>query len=228
MAISKYNIDDNDKKFSDFARALALPIRVIIVRKIIENGFSIKKNDFDIADYTKENIAKHIGELKSLGVIKMAGSKGQIIYTIDQNWFRQMIKGFQTVFGDNAFPAQPVEMKNTPVVVTTNNDELSPAYSHFGAFIKKHRKELHLTQMVFAKKISIDRSQLSRIETGKTDVKPDKIKAIAKSLYLPYEIVRKEYYSCQLVEIIDESGYDQTVLKSAQQKVAQFTTPKNC
>ena len=225
MEISKYNINESDKKFSDFARTLALPIRVLIVRRIVENGFSINKSDLDIADYTKENITKHIGELRSLGVIKMAGSKGHMTYTIDQNWFTQMIKGFLTVFGENVFPAQATgsdkfEMENVSAI---DKDALPPAYSHFGAFIKKHREELHLTQTVFAKKISIDRSQLSRIESGKTAVKPDKIKTIAKSLYLSYQIVRKEYYSCQLVEIIDESGYDQTVMKSAQQKIAQFT-----
>jgi transcriptional regulator with XRE-family HTH domain len=231
MEISKYYINESDKRFSDFARALALPIRVLIVRRVIENGFSITKNNLDIADYTKENITKHINELRFLGILKMAGSKGHITYSIDQNWFTQMIKGFLTVFGENIFLAQTdvsdkYEMENVPVIV--NKDELPPTYSHFGAFIKKHREELRLTQAVFAKKISIDRSQLSRIESGKTAVKPDKIKTIAKSLYLPYQIVRKEYYSCQLVEIIDESGYDQAVLKSAQQKIDQFMPHKPC
>jgi transcriptional regulator with XRE-family HTH domain len=231
MEISKYKINARDKKFSDFARALALPIRVLIVRRIIENGFSINKTDLDIADYTKENIMKHIGELRTLGIIKIAGSKGHITYTIDQNEFTQMIKGFLTVFGGNIFAEQAVpekfEMGNTPAMANINKDELSPSYSHFGAFIKKHREELHLTQAVFAKKINIDRSQLSRIECGKTAAKPDKIKTIAKALYLSYQIVRKEYYSCQLVEIIDESGYDQTVLNSAQQKIAQLTLQRS-
>ncbi|WP_439695421.1 helix-turn-helix domain-containing protein [Mucilaginibacter sp. AW1-7] len=54
-----------------------------------------------------------------------------------------------------------------PSVNEIKEDKPLPVYSHFGAFIKKRREELHITQENFARKIRMDRGHLSRIECGK-------------------------------------------------------------
>lgn len=228
MKTFKYSINENDVKLADFARALALPIRVQIIRHIVENGFAINKDDLFFADTNHTNVTKHIGELRTLGVIHMEGHRGHITYHIDQNWFTQMIADFSAVFGGNAFgiPTSYVNMPpNQQESVIT--EEPSEPHPHFGAFIKKHREELNINQESFAQKITIDRSQLSRIECGKATINPDKLKILAKELYISYPVIKKEYYSYQLAEIIDENGYDESMLASAREKLTYISGRKN-
>jgi len=226
METRKFNTNEKDNNFANFARALALPVRVLILRRIVENGFTIDRNDLYKADFARETINKHLSELRSLGALKIEGNKDHITYNIDQNWFTQMVTEFLTFFGKNIFPPQSeivnryVKKDSSPVIREGQSMQTHP---HFGAFIKKYREELHITQENFAKKIRIDRAQLSRIECGKKPINLNKLKAVSKALYLDYQEVKREYYSYQLAEIIDESGYDESVLFSAREKLGQLS-----
>ncbi|AYL98300.1 helix-turn-helix domain-containing protein [Mucilaginibacter celer] len=227
MKTFKYSINENDVKLADFARALALPIRVQIIRHIIENGFSIGKDDLYFADTNRETLIKHISELRSLGLIRMEGKRGNITYHIDQKWFTQMMIDFSAVFGAN-LPGIPTSYVNMPPSQKNSStpDDLPEVYPHFGAFIKKHREELNISQENFSQKITINRSQLSRIECGKAAINPDKLKMLAKALYISYPVIKKEYYSYQLAEMIDENGYDESMLASAREKLTYASRRK--
>ncbi|WP_439695420.1 hypothetical protein ACFGVS_20655 [Mucilaginibacter sp. AW1-7] len=99
MSHRSVNINQKDNSFSAFARALALPVRIQIVRLIIENGFTISREDLYGEDFARETITKRLAELRSLGVLKMDGSKGHITYNIDESWFTQMMTEFLNFFG---------------------------------------------------------------------------------------------------------------------------------
>lgn len=223
----KYSINENDTKLADFARALALPVRVRIIRHIVENGFSINKEDLYFADTNRETLIKHIGELRTLGIIQMEGQRGNITCHIDQNWFKQMMSDFSAIFG-GSFGISASYVNMPPIQKNNSAEEQLPEpYQHFGAFIKKHREELNINQENFAQKLTIDRSQLSRIECGKASISPDKLKALAKTLYMSYPVVKREYYSYQLAEIIEENGYDENMLDSAKEKLSYISKSKN-
>jgi transcriptional regulator with XRE-family HTH domain len=214
------NLNFNDNELSQFARALALPVRVFIVRTIIENGFSINRDALYTTSFNIETINKHVSELRSLGLIKANGAKGNITYSIEQNWFEQMSIRFSSLFESiNRFNPSSVNADahvDAPVFVSKKEKDDQP---NFGAYIKKQRLELNISQEDLAKKIRIDRAQLSRIECGKNHLNADKLKALSQALYLNPDVLTKEYYSYRLAELIEESGYKEMILNSAKEKL---------
>ncbi|HMG11172.1 MAG TPA: helix-turn-helix domain-containing protein [Mucilaginibacter sp.] len=214
------NLNFNDNELSQFARALALPVRVFIVRTIIENGFSINRDALYTTSFNIETINKHVSELRSLGLIKANGVKGNITYSIEQSWFEQMSIRFSSLFESiNRFNPGSVDVNthvDTPAFVSKKEKDDLP---NFGAYIKKQRLELNISQEDLAKKIKIDRAQLSRIECGKNQLNADKLKALSQALYLNTDVLTKEYYSYRLAELIEESGYKEMILNSAKEKL---------
>jgi transcriptional regulator with XRE-family HTH domain len=215
------NLNFNDNELSQFARALALPVRVFIVRTIIENGFSINRDALYTTSFNMETINKHVSELRSLGLIKANGAKGNITYSIEQNWFEQMSIRFSSLFESiNRFNPNSVDAA-APVDIPTfvSKKEEKDKLPNFGAYIKRQRLELNISQEDLAKKIKIDRAQLSRIECGKNQLNADKLKALSQALYLNTDVLTKEYYSYKLAELIEESGYKEMILNSAKEKL---------
>ena len=214
------NLNFNDNELSQFARALALPVRVFIVRTIIENGFSINRDALYTTSFNTETINKHVSELRSLGLIKANGVKGNITYSIEQNWFEQMSIRFSSLFESiNRFNPHAVDANvhvDPPVFVSKKEKDDLP---NFGAYIKKQRLELNISQEDLAKKIKIDRAQLSRIECGKNQLNADKLKMLSEALYLNTDVLTKEYYGYKLAELIEESGYKEMILNSAKEKL---------
>jgi hypothetical protein len=92
---SKFDAADN--KLSAFAKALALPIRVAIIRMIIQHGNNISKDMIYTLPYNPEIITKHISSLRTLKIIGQTGTRGNIIYYIDQDLFNQMSAMFFTL-----------------------------------------------------------------------------------------------------------------------------------
>jgi len=93
---SKFSNTDNE--LANFAKALALPVRVAIIRLIIANGNSISKENFHTIPFNHETINKHIAELKTLGIIKTIGHKVNIRYCVDECLFSQMANRFSSLF----------------------------------------------------------------------------------------------------------------------------------
>lgn len=222
MTLMELNL--NDSELSRFARVLALPVRVFIIRTIIENGFSINREALHATNFNAETINKHVSELRSLGLIKANGAKGNITYSIEQNWFKQMSVRFSALFESiNSLNPDFIGINNiadTPVLLPENGHE--DALPNFGAFIKKHRTDLNISQEDLAKKIKIDRARLSRIESGKSSLNADKLKTLSGALYLDFDAVSKEYYGYRVAELIAESGYNEVILNRAKEKLGKL------
>lgn len=221
MPSTNTKFSEIDNELAQFARLLALPVRVYIIRTIIENGNVISKKDICNVPFEMENILKHLAELKSLGIIKINGTKGNITYSINSNVFDEILIKFSALFnnlGSDYFPAVPDKQ--------TDAGATDPVkYSSFGMFIKKHRVDLHISQEELAGKIKIDRAELSRIECGKKNLNAEKLKALSKVLYIDINSLTKEYYSYRIVDLVEKSGFKNIVLESAIAKVNYLTAP---
>ncbi|AMR31320.1 hypothetical protein A0256_07720 [Mucilaginibacter sp. PAMC 26640] len=184
MSFLHVNFSEVDTQIAQFARAIALPIRVFIIRMIAENGNSINKQNFYNSTFDARAINKHIMELKSLGIIKVKTIKAQVTYHIDQPMFDQMSAQFGMLF----YPvsnSKPIEEPKPELPV----DDAVTATS-FGQYIKLHRIELNMSQESLAARIQIDRALLSRIECGRKPFAADKLAQLAKALYLSMEEVK--------------------------------------
>ena len=180
MSFLHVHFSEIDTQISQFARAIALPIRVFILRMIAENGNSLSKQAFYTTAFNAKTINKHIQELRGLGIIKAKTVKAEVTYCIDEKLFGQMSANFSTFFEQNALQGE--EPANA-APAATGPPELS-AFPSFGAYIKDHRMELNLSQAALAEKINIDRALLSRIETGKKELNTDRLLLLAKALYI--------------------------------------------
>jgi DNA-binding XRE family transcriptional regulator len=182
MSFLHIHFSEIDTQIAQFARAIALPIRVFILRMIAENGNSLNRQALYTSAFTSETINKHILQLKSLGIIKIKTVKTQITYHIDEKLFEQMSTSFSALF-DN------INITATTSSNSLQNDLLLPAPTalapeNFGEYIKGHRMELNLSQANLAGKLAIDRTLLSRIENGKKEYRADKLNLLAKALYI--------------------------------------------
>ncbi|MEN0054030.1 MAG: helix-turn-helix transcriptional regulator [Mucilaginibacter sp.] len=201
-----------DFELAQFARVLALPIRVFIIRMIIEHDNSISKQQLYSHAFTEQNINKHLLELKAAGILKINGARGQITYSIDQNVSKQIAESFTNMFQSiSQLNPRKVDVPQ-PVIVPAvfknqkeEKEEHISSFTSFGAFIKKRRMELCLSQEDFSKKINIERAQLSRVECGKKSLNVDKLKELAQALYLDLDTVKKEYYQYRIAQLIEES-----------------------
>ncbi|MDN3583711.1 ArsR/SmtB family transcription factor [Mucilaginibacter flavus] len=90
MPFSDSKFSNADNELANFAKALALPVRIAIIRTIMLNGNTITKENFYEIPFHHETINKHIAELKTLGIIKASGYKGNIKYSIDEHLFDSM------------------------------------------------------------------------------------------------------------------------------------------
>lgn len=189
MSFLHVNFSEVDTQIAQFARAIALPIRVFIIRMIAENGNSLNKQTFYNSAFDARVINKHIMELKSLGIIKVKTVKAQVTYYIDQHLFDQMSAQFGVLF-------YPASRLTAPPATT--DQELSaamdePSASSFGEFIKLHRIELNLSQESLAKKLGIDRALLSRIECGRKAFAAEKLPLLAKALYFDVSKLKETF-----------------------------------
>jgi ribosome-binding protein aMBF1 (putative translation factor) len=188
MSFLHVHFSEIDTQISQFARAIALPIRVFILRMIAENGNSLSKQAFYTTAFNTKTINKHIQELRGLGIIKAKTVKAGVTYCIDEKLFGQMSANFSTFFEQNALPGAEPASINRAQAATDPAEALT--FPSFGAYIKEHRLELNLSQAALAEKINIDRALLSRIETGKKELNADRLPLLAKTLYLDINELR--------------------------------------
>jgi ribosome-binding protein aMBF1 (putative translation factor) len=188
MSFLHVHFSEIDTQISQFARAIALPIRVFILRMIAENGNSLSKQAFYTTAFNTKTINKHLQELRGLGIIKAKTVKAEVTYCIDEKLFGQMSANFSTFFEQNALQGEDPANANQFPPVANPSDLMN--FTSFGAYIKDHRLELNLSQAALAVKINIDRALLSRIETGKKELSADKLPLLAKALYLNFDELR--------------------------------------
>ena len=91
-----YNYDD--VIMAKFALALGLPVRIFIIRTIINQNNLARKEDFDNTLFKAELINKHISQLKGLGILKIKTEKRKNTYSIDKPFFSSMSGKFDLLF----------------------------------------------------------------------------------------------------------------------------------
>ncbi|WP_374948666.1 helix-turn-helix domain-containing protein [Mucilaginibacter sp.] len=197
MSIYHINISDIDTQIAHFARAIALPIRVFILRMIAENGNSITRQAFYNSAFNASTINKHILELRALGIVKVKTVKAQATYYIDQHVFDQMFANFKVFF--RAVPLQG----NIPAQNGLPKPNASLP-SDFGRYIKENRTDLNLSQAILARKLDIDRALLSRIETGKKPFDAAKLPLLAQAINLDDKALQLVYEAYTSAAITDQ------------------------
>ncbi|SEM62160.1 DNA-binding transcriptional regulator, ArsR family [Mucilaginibacter gossypiicola] len=98
MSYFNLKFSDRDNELANFAKALALPVRIAIVRIIMTNNNSISKEILYTIPFNHETTTKHLAELKRMGIIKAHGLRGSIKYSLDEQLFKQMANGFAMLF----------------------------------------------------------------------------------------------------------------------------------
>jgi predicted transcriptional regulator len=98
MPYFNLKFSNTDNELANFAKALALPVRIAIIRIITANGNLISKEDLYSIPFNHESITKHLTELKRMGVIKAGGFRGSIKYSLNEQLFEQMAGEFALLF----------------------------------------------------------------------------------------------------------------------------------
>lgn len=226
MPTLKSKFTEADSELARFARILALPVRVYIIRMIIENGNFISKKEICNVPFEMENILKHVTELKTIGIIKVSGTKINTSYSIDIPLFNRMVSRFFSLF-DNLnsiehLQAPGLNETQTTGAATESEKETSINSVSFGAFIKKHRLALKISQEKLSRETNIDRAELSRIECGKKSPGAEKLILLSKALYIDLDSLTKEYYSSRILNMVEESGFSDVILKNVLTRLNLF------
>jgi transcriptional regulator with XRE-family HTH domain len=226
MPSLKSKFTETDSELARFARILALPVRVYIIRVIIEHDNAISKREICNVPFEMENILKHIAELKLMGIIRLSGTKADPVYSIDIPLFNRMLSRFSSLFDNlNTIEQPPVPQPiNVQFAEAVNRDTTGATTRHlsFGAFIKKHRLALKISQEELSRKTKIDRAELSRIECGKKSPGQDKLMLLSKALRIDPDNITKEYYSYRIVNMVEESGFSDVILKNVLTRMNYF------
>jgi transcriptional regulator with XRE-family HTH domain len=213
-----FDIEDNE--LADFFRALALPIRSAIVRRIIlYKNNAIKEVLFELP-YKPELINKHLAQLRTLKIIKVAGSKNGIIYSVDPALFKRTSKLFSSLATN--IEGNKEQTKTNVLEEKLKHSLETQYFTNFGEYIKFRRLELNLSQEKLCEKVGIDRSNFSKVETGKKNFDINKLTLLSEALYINLPTLKKEYFSYQIKEIAEGSGLIDTILDSVQKKIDHF------
>lgn len=109
MDFRKLNIVDTDNELSHFARALALPIRISIVRILIINGDWVSPDVFGELEKGKVTIDRHLKALIYLNIIKEKHYNRKTYYAINEDVFIKISEEFIALF--NFFQTSLVKAK---------------------------------------------------------------------------------------------------------------------
>lgn len=87
-----------DNQLANFAKALAMPVRIAIIRAIIVSNNNISKENLLTIPYKTDTINRHLTRLKEAGIIKESNAQGLIKFSLDKDVFIQNANGFITLF----------------------------------------------------------------------------------------------------------------------------------
>jgi DNA-binding transcriptional ArsR family regulator len=88
MAYSKKEqFKDPDIKISRFAKALAHPARVAVLKILFERGTCICGDFVEALPLSQSTVSQHLNELKGAGIVNSRIDGPRVAYTIDdRNW----------------------------------------------------------------------------------------------------------------------------------------------
>lgn len=96
----------------------------------------------------------------------------------------------------------------------------------FGEFIKRLRIEKGFNQTQLAAKIGLDSGGLSKVETGKKDLKEEKLPLLAKVFSISIEELKKQYFSEKFAETCFNYKCPDSVFELAEEKVKYIRNAK--
>ena len=88
-------MDNNYKQYEDvaeFLKVLAHPVRICIVKKLLENGSCNVTNMHSCLGIPQSTISQHLQKLKSIGIIKGKRSGLEISYEVVDEKVERIIK----------------------------------------------------------------------------------------------------------------------------------------
>ena len=212
MPGSNMDINKADLELCNFARLLALPIRVYIFKALIANNNILSQEVLLSLPFNPGQLTKHITDLKKAGFVTIRRENRKIRYELKTSDIKRPARQLADLFKIIGSYA-PIEPLN-PNTVASGKESLPPAALSFGRLIKKYRTTLKVSQEYLSAELGMNRSDLSRIESNKKDFPPGKLQLLALALSVEYDVLKKQFYSFKIVEMVDKSGFDEAVLKN--------------
>jgi len=195
----------NDIALATFVRSLALPIRICIIRTIIENGNLISRDKLLEIPYDNHNINKHILDLKYSRLLTSTAKKKISYFSIDEEVFVKMYNRLLDLFENlrKFIDPEPTAVRNPiPVKKKARPKPLNTEQEAFGLYIKRKRNLMNLSQEDFAKHLQIERSNLSRVERGTSILNPKKLEMLAEIFEVELIEVNNIYRIRRLITLI--------------------------
>lgn len=96
----------------------------------------------------------------------------------------------------------------------------------FGEYIHKLRSDNGLTLTKLAAALDIDQSTLSKIENSKRSVPEEILPKLSKFFKLDIKLLKKEYYSEKIADILYKEEDTRELIKLAEEKAKYFRTIK--
>ncbi|MFD2873092.1 helix-turn-helix domain-containing protein [Mucilaginibacter ximonensis] len=196
----------DDLALSNFVKALALPVRICIVRYIIENGNAVKREQLAEIPYNLLTVNQHVNELKHLGILNSQTQNREITYSVNEPVFIKMSKYFLNLFEPIRQNVQ--EVSSTPKVKKPLVKKPATQMLPFGQYVRQRRKAAGLSQAELAERIQMDRALISKLETNKHPVRAEKLCVLAEALNAPLTELRQLYYQNKINELTLESLRD--------------------
>ncbi|WAW15107.1 ArsR/SmtB family transcription factor [Peptostreptococcus equinus] len=79
-------------KYADILKALAHPVRLCIVKGLIENGPHNVSDMHSCLDMAQSTVSQHLGKLKSAGILSSKREGTEIIYSVNNKFVEGIIK----------------------------------------------------------------------------------------------------------------------------------------
>ncbi len=100
MGVSKSSqFSQAETEAATFAKALAHPARIAILRFLLENGQCICGDIVEVLPLSQSTVSQHLKELKQAGLIKGSVDPPRVCYCIDPVVWEHAGKVLASVFG---------------------------------------------------------------------------------------------------------------------------------
>lgn len=98
MGFAKFRFDANDEELSRFARALSLPVRVSMLKVLINEKSWASNEVFKHLSLTPVTRDRHLQALKDLGIVIENRQNRIAQYQINEAAFQKLIEDFKSFF----------------------------------------------------------------------------------------------------------------------------------
>ena|GEM_PF-6321766 len=194
-----------DVALSNFVKALALPVRIGIVRFILENGNAVKREQLSAIPYNRLTVNQHINELKHLDIIKTQVRNKETVYSINDTVFIKMSGHFLALFEPiRHLNEQADTLLSKPRIKKKPTRKAASQSTTFGAYLREKRKAAGFSQAELSERLKMDRAWISKVETDKHAVRAEKLALFAEALDIPLSDLKQVYYQSKIDSLTKE------------------------